>query len=942
MNAKTLTGGKRPLVFGLSVAALAAALGVAPAAAQDEPVEEEEIVVTGFRASLAAAIDIKRDETAAVDAIVAEDIADFPDLNLSESIQRIPGVSITRSNGEGRNISVRGLGPQFTRVRLNGMEAMSALGSTDAEGGTNRGRNFDFNIFASELFNSITVRKTASAEVEEGSLGATVDLRTARPFDYDGFTLATSLQWGYNDLSETYDPRAAFLISNTWMDGRIGALFSFAYADRESLEEGASTVRWARGAAVNACGTACFGSVLGQTAADAAGTRPDFDAVNAAFRPRLPRYDIYGHTQQRLGSTLTLQFRPTNSTDITLDVLYADHDATRSETFLEAPVFSASGANGIGDVDVLDYAIQGNSVVYGVFDDVDIRSEFREDQLSSQLQQVSLLLEHEFSDRMRGQVYAGRSEADHSNPVQTTLLWDRTNVDGYVYDFRGNNRLPLITYGAVDVTDPSVWTLSQIRLRPQFVDNTFETIYGDLEFDANDWLTLRGGLNWKNYEFQSVELRRSNGTTANQESNVAGVPAGTPTSAYAQIITLDGSGLDLPAGLTRAYVAPHVGLAARLWDLYNTSVFPLGIEPALGNNFEVGEEDRGVYVQAAWDTQLGNMPFRGNLGVRYVETDQTATGYTFSGGMPLQQTVERTYDDTLPALNLVLEPMSDVLIRFGASQVMSRPVLGQLNPGSAVSVSGNNRTVTAGNPDLDPFRATAYDLAFEWYFADEALLSLALFYKDVDTFVQTVRETRPFTGNSLGLPDSVAIAACGAQFPATCSPSDDWQFSQPRNTQGGPIQGFEVSLQLPFYFLPGWLSNFGMIANYTNVDSEIDYVNNTGAVVVTDNLTGLSEESYNATLYYEDDRLSARVSAAYRSDYLTTIPGRDSNTSESTASSLNIDAAASYAVSERVRLTLEGVNLTDEENEQYLSPDDRLSFYHHYGRQVLVGVRFTY
>lgn len=587
------------LALGASLAAFAAGLG-GQAAAQDV-VEEEEIVVTGFRASLAEAIDIKREETASVDAIVAEDIADFPDNNLSESIQRIPGVAITRSNGEGRNISVRGLGPQFTRVRLNGMEAMSSMGSTDAEGGTNRGRNFDFNIFASELFNSITVRKTAEAEVEEGSLGATVDLRTSRPFDYDGFTLATSFQYGYNDLSESYDPRVAFLISDTWFDGRMGALLSVAFSDRESLEEGASTVRWQNDGTTNLAASGCaspcstaarFGSVNGLTSGAA------FDDVNQAFHPRIPRYDVYEHNQDRLGATFTLQFRPSDATDITFDVLYAQHEATRSESFLESAVFSTNGAAGIQDVDVLDYAIQGNTLVYGRFDDVDIRSEFRQDELTTILRQTSLTLEHQFSDRLEGRLFVGRSESDHSNPVQTTLLWDRNNVDGYVYDFRGDNRLPLITYGAANVADPSSWTLTQIRLRPQYVDNVFETAYTDLEFEANDWLTLTAGLNFKNYEFISREYRRSNGTTANLESSIPGFASATNNNLYSQLVTLSGSGLSLPAGLTSTWAAPDVNAAAALWGLYNTSVFPLGIEPALGNNFTIEEEDRGAYVQA--------------------------------------------------------------------------------------------------------------------------------------------------------------------------------------------------------------------------------------------------------------------------------------------------------------------------------------------------------
>ncbi len=145
----------------------------------------------------------------------------------------MPGVSIARDAGEGRQISVRGLGPQFTRVRINGMEAMSANGGTDAAGGTNRDRSFDFNTFASELFNSITIRKTSAAETEEGSLGATVDLRSARPFDYDGFTVVTGVQGSYNDITEDLDPRGAFLISDTFADGKFGALLSVAYTERQ-------------------------------------------------------------------------------------------------------------------------------------------------------------------------------------------------------------------------------------------------------------------------------------------------------------------------------------------------------------------------------------------------------------------------------------------------------------------------------------------------------------------------------------------------------------------------------------------------------------------------------------------------------------------------------------------------------------------------------------
>ncbi len=209
-----------------SVAPATGTAGVEVPAQSDQGAD---IVVTGFRSSLARALDQKRESAAAIDSIVAEDIAKFPDNNLAESVQRIPGVTIARDGGEGRQLSVRGLGPDFTRVRLNGMEALATTSGLSSSGGTNRGRGFDFNVFASELFSNITVRKTPSAEVDEGSLGATVDLTSGHPFDYKGFKLAGSAQAGYSDQARKADPRFAGLISDTFADGKIGVLLSAAY-----------------------------------------------------------------------------------------------------------------------------------------------------------------------------------------------------------------------------------------------------------------------------------------------------------------------------------------------------------------------------------------------------------------------------------------------------------------------------------------------------------------------------------------------------------------------------------------------------------------------------------------------------------------------------------------------------------------------------------------
>ncbi len=886
---------------------------------------EEEVVVTGFRRSLSAAVDVKRESVGSVDAILAEDIADFPDNNLAESIQRIPGVSITRDAGEGRQISVRGLNSDFTRVRINGMEGISTTGGTDSSGGTNRSRGFDFNVFASELFSEIVVRKTASGEVEEGSLGATVDLRAARPFDYDGFKFVASAQGAYNDLSENIDPRIALLVSNVWSGeaGKFGALVSLAYSERRALEEGHSTVRWQNGNMT--CSPAAVGCVE--------------SAIDSAFTPRLPRYGVLEHDQERLGLTFSLQYAPHKGTEFNLDVLYADFSATRFEHFLQAPDFSAGGATGRAGIDVREYVIDGNNnMIYGLFDDVDIRSESRFDELATKFAQVTFGASHEFNDRLRGRFLVGYSESLHDNPIQTTLLFDRTDVDGYSYDYR-SGRLPLITYG-FDVTDPAAWRLSQIRLRPQTADNYYHNASTDIEYAVSDAITLRAGFLYKKFEFETTELRRSNGTTSNLEASIPADVAAAAVSSYSRLVSLADQ-WDIPQGTVLTWRIPDYHAAAQMFRLNDTSVFRLGAEPSLGNNRAVEEKDVGGYVQADFTTAIGSTTLRGNVGVRYVETSQTSTGYQLAAGIPFQVTVHREYSDTLPSLNLAWDVSDDVVIRASVAKVMARPGLGSVTPGGSVTVSGNNRTVSSGNPLLDPTRATSYDFAIEWYFARESVLSAAFFYKEIDSFIATQSTSRPFTGNPLGIPDSVAIAACGSIV--GCSPAADWTFSQPINTHGGSLKGFELSYQQPFRFLPGFWKNFGALLNYTYIESEIQYPS-PGAPggFVSAPLTGLSKEAWNATLYYEDRDFSARVSAAYRDGYLTRVPGQNGNSVEGTNSTLNIDASASYQIDDNFSITLEALNLTDEANDQYVDASNRPSVFHHTGRQFFLGIRYTY
>lgn len=916
-------------IASVSVVMLSAQAQEAAPAPKNEG-EIEEIVVTGFRESLNLALSQKREAIGAVDSIVAEDIADFPDLNLAESIQRIPGVAISRQGGEGRNISVRGLGPQFTRVRINGMEALTTTGGTDAAGGTNRARAFDFNIFASELFNSIKVAKSSSADAEEGSLGATVDLSVARPFDYEGFTFVAGGQLGYNDLQEDMDPRGTMLISNTFADGKFGALLSVAYSDREFRDDGSSAVRWQNG---------------GFTAANLTsynGTAPALADLNAAFRPRIPRYDLYENTQERLGVTASFQFSPADSTVLSFDALYADLKSTRIEQFLEMPNFSAS----LSAVDVLQVQIDSarNNIVYGLFNDVDIRSEQRYDELETEFTQFTLSGEHSFTDTLHLTALAGRAESDHENPVQTTLLWDINDADGVSFDYRNDSRLPVLSYGSADVNNPEAWTLTQIRLRPQTAKNTFSNYSADLKWDTSDRTAVKFGAQFKQYEFGTTSARRAS-------ENASAAQAAIARSQYARSLSLGSSGLDVASGNTSQWVVPDVSTATGVLDLTNYAAYGVSTANDPGNNFSVDEDDTGGYVQFEFNTDLGSIPLRGNVGVRYVETKQVTTGYARDpSGLTLLE-VENTYNNTLPSLNLVAEITDEFLIRFGAAKAMTRAALGQLNPGTSLSISGNNKTVTTGNPFLEPFEADTYDLSFEWYFANESLLSLAVFYKDIGSFVQTIRATGNFSENPFGIPDSAAVAQCDTSI-STFDPNNpadvtaclaDWGFNVPTNTPGGDLRGFEIAYQQPFSFLPGFLSDFGVLLNYTYVDSEVAYLNTDGVVVAEETLAGLSKNSANATLYYDNGIFSARVSAAYRDEYLTTVPGRNLNDVEGTADTLNVDFSSSWAITDSLDVSLEALNLTDEFEDQWVdSVGDRSSYYHHTGRQYFLGARYKF
>jgi iron complex outermembrane recepter protein len=928
------------LVTGGALAAPALVFGQQASPATESADTLDEIVVSGFRQSIEAALSVKRNSVAAVDAVVAEDIAKFPDQNLAESLQRIPGISISRDGGEGRSITVRGLSSQFTRVRVNGMETIA----TSVDGASaNRDRAFDFNVFASELFSSLVVHKTAEASLDEGSLGAVVDLNTGNPLaGKAGLTAAASTVASYNDLSGNTGPRLAGLLSWRNDSGSFGAAVSAAYSSTEVLELGNNTVRWAQARFDGVDGTNCYttansgGSYVASTACDKAAL---------AFHPRIPRYGEVAHDRDRLGLTGSLHFAPSDSTVLSLDTLYSKFEASRreqwGEVLLRSNERSINVANPVYDAN--------NNMVSATLNDAWVRTEHYLRESSTEFQQTSLNWKQDLTDTLRFNVLGGVSKSEAGIPVETTIIFDDRDAQGYSFDY-SNMASPKLTFGT-SVTDPANFQLAEIRDRPSNVVNKFKTVQFNTEWDATDALTLKAGAVWRRYNFDVAAFTRDTAVCGNggvdrvlgsltcSASSLFGPTAvyGFPvTPALSQLFTLGNAGQ--PAGNTNTWLVPNLAAAADYTKLYSRTA-------ALdaGNNRGVEETTQGAYLQADFKGALAGVDYALNAGVRYVKTDQSSYGLV-SG---VQATVERDYNNTLPSINLAVFPTDDIILRAAAADVMTRPTLGSLTPGG--SADGFNYRVSSGNPFLEPYRATNFDVAAEWYFAPQAVLSLAWFKKDVNSFTQSSSITGA-TFAQTGLPASVL----NPSSPAALNPSQQtqpiWTLSTTVNGSGATLEGWELAAQLPFKaFTDGALRNFGVIANATFIDSGATFNLQGPAVAVggalqnttvSNTLSNVSKQAYNGTVYYDDGKFSARVMLSYRSRYHTGASGTG-NLLEGYAASTNVDASLRYKLTEKVELSLEGNNLTDEYAYRFTDWDaDRNYENNHFGRTILFGARF--
>ncbi|HEX8526037.1 TonB-dependent receptor domain-containing protein [Allosphingosinicella sp.] len=1034
--------------------------------------EDEEIVVTGFRASLQNALGQKRRSDQIIDAITAEDIADFPDANLAESIQRLPGVSIDRDNGEGRSITVRGLGGDFQMTRLNGADALSVAGGNQSDAGANRTRGFDFNTFASELFSNIRVTKTTAAVNDEGSLGAIIDLTTGRPLAYRDNRYLIGLEGEYRENGSTWNPRFTALISHRVTDN-FGLLASIAYQEqsqqidayRRSIGAFEYTYRNSQLAGVN---PPTFGF------ARPGGTGLTFGSNPAAYAlitpttiiPALPSITRQDLSYDRLGATATAQWRPSSGTEVILDGVYSRYrqdsvvsgittvglNRNGTNTRVLANTLRAPNtANGLADrlalyprcipsatidcggttlvtgtrdsfnprnLNPFDYynatispgfvatpnqtgfhaelvgrpntqvreahVNEHGQADYLVLDNVDWRSSADAQFGETQFYQGTLNLTHDFTQSLSADATIGYSRSEFRG---TGLLaeFNAIDRDNYTFDERGDGIMPVMSPG-FDVADPNQWSLvkglSTIRAFNTMVDNEFRVARLNFAYEVNDEFTLRFGGTAKQFDFASDQARRSQDIEA---VNPTLLEAGLTSTDLGRTIGF-GQGLTVSAGTPTSMFVPDLDAFRREFGIDCNCVNEWADFRAVPDGRQrnaVRERDMSGFFQLDFNVTMFGRPLRGNGGLRVAHTRVTGQGNVggTDGVLGIPVTASHDYWDALPSFNANWEASDDFLIRFAASQTISRPQLASLTPGTTSFASGLNAAgaapaITVGNPYLSPFRSTNFDLSFERYFGRNGLVAVTLFHKDLASFPQQIAGEAPLsTVFEPEIYDQLVAAMTSPTLRAYTLAGGVWAIRQFQDAPGGTIKGVEVNVQTGFGFIAPMFENFGITANFTHIESSLNYL--TGTVLATrQGQTGstaansfaegpflnTSPDAFNATLYYEDETFSARVSGAYRERYVNRFPLASGTCSVGTTTNaggpcnspviadfgytentLNIDAAMSLNVTDYLRLTLEGRNLTNTATHRTMYEASPVTqTYQSTGRVITAGARLTF
>ncbi|CAM4464277.1 TonB-dependent receptor [Alteromonas australica] len=885
--------------------AIASALHAPMAFAQEANTADDQvevIEVKGFTSSLKASMLDKKASDVVYDGITAEDLGKFPDQNVAESLQRITGVAIDRSGGEGQYITVRGFGPDFNTVLVNGRQIATE----------NQGRAFSFDTLPAELISGAKVYKSPLASMQEGGIGSTVEVTTARPFAFDGFKAVASVKGMYEDISEETTPQLSGLVTNTFLDGKLGVLAAASFQQRKLQTNMLETRYWRPEV-----------SITDRSQLD----NPDYAdnaQYNGVYVPQNFDQIVDLVDRERTSGNLVVQYAPNDDMTLTLDGLYSKFEVD-SDAHSVGHWFSDSNLDDMTFNDNGSLTGVTSTVVDGVGGATDfIRRRYGRD---VEIQAFGANFEWLVNDNLTATIDVSTSTAEDNSGGDNFFTVIGYNNE-YSVDYSGTTPTLTVAGGDSALQDPSLGrmhynerngfdtedTISEYRADFTWVpdsDNAFyKADFGLYYQDREKTNTRRFASGCDIYCGYTFDFPDELLSVFTAENYFSGVPN--------QWLTYDPEAFFDYATSDEAVqqIADATGLD---FDTVRDAVDATNIaDPQPSNDsYVVGEEILSAYAQFYFSTEVSEMPLDINFGFRYSQTDTSVDGtsqvvkdlepipndpsdlnvvYETDAGEPVNET--NSYSSLLPNVNVKLQLTDDVYLRYAYSQTLTRPMMDDLVPVFNVTVSRpGNLQAQAGNTELEPYKATSWDVSLEWYYDDTSYFSAAAFNKEVEDFISS-----DTADESLFLD------------------SGEYVFSvlRPRNGETLEVDGLELA----------WLhtleNGFGIQANATIVDSDSEF-----------SLPGLGN-SQNITVFYEKDAFQARVALNNRETFMqeavSSLGGTEPRFTETYT---QVDMSVSYDVNETFTVFFEGINITDEE----LTRRGRLS--EHFVQQVADGSRYA-
>lgn len=883
----------RRTALAVAVSSAIPMLGVSSTAVAQEADALEEIVVTGIRSSIKRAQDIKRDASGVVDSIAAEDLGKFPDLNVAESLQRISGVSIDRAGGEGQQVTVRGLGPQFNTVLVNGRQIATDTG----------GREFNFDTLASEQITGADIYKSGRASLQDGGIGATVNVNTARPLDNPGLQIVGQVKAIYETLSEETAPAVSLLVSNTFADDTFGVALAYSRQERDVQINRIQTAGWRPGQTIS--------------------NNRDGVLFENAFIPRNWDQIVDEQSRERENMSLVLQFAPTEDLQVTVDGFQSSFEIDSLVTDL-ASWFEPDrvGSGTLDSNGTLINFTQEIGLNQGSGDPAtDFVSHTRNGR-DTETTGFGLNVKWDISDNFTASFDASTSESENDYAAQA-----RFNVIGIInnYQFDGNpGGIPTVAhdgFGNGQLADAN-------RSRLHYNERGGSTFSDEISELKLDFEYLFDSETIESVKFGAYSQSRENErfTVFGNQCAFCGYQTAAPNGTVG----------------FRAFQAENFfsGLIDNFYtydgDAYEAFLASTGnpVAPTLQNNrFTVNEDITGAYVDATFNFSLADKPLTMNVGARYTETDidvdtvqsfisdvvPTTDLTLFSNrfGPANDFTQGDSYDNFLPNISFKYELNDSMVLRAAIYESLTRATLSELSPATTFNEPRRqNLTAQGGNPGLNPFESTNIDLGFEYYYGDSNVFSIAYFEKDIDNFVTRLVGSEEFelTDRSAanGFRCSDALCAPGALVPGQDIVAnteelngqfETYSVTRPQNGESAKVDGFEVSVTHIFD------SGFGISANATFVDSD---ANLSGDPSQTFALEGVGD-SQNLVLFYENDRMQARIAYNNREEFLRRINNGFNGEPVNTEEFGQVDISASYDINDSLTVFFEGINITEEE-----------------------------